>query len=235
MRGTILAVDDEQNILDLVVYNLEAAGFQVLTAKDGKEALKIIREKAPELIILDVMLPEIDGFELLTIVRKETKTPVIMLTAKKEEIDKVLGLEMGADDYLTKPFSPRELVARVKVVFRRKSEEDKDVVKNDHLIKRDDLEVDIMKHQVFLKGKEVELTVKEFDLLKLLMTKPGRVFSRENLLQNLWNFNYYGDTKTIDVHIRHLRQKIEDDPANPRLIKTVRGVGYKFQGDNANE
>jgi len=175
-----------------------------------------------------VMLPEIDGFELLSILRKETKVPVIMLTAKKEEIDTVLGLEMGADDYITKPFSPRELTARVKAVYRRLSEKSS-TPPNEGMLKSGKLKIDAVRHQVFNGDKEVDLTAKEFDLLILLSANPGKVFSRENLLQSLWNYDYCGDTKTIDVHIRHLRQKIEQDPSNPRFVKTVRGVGYKFQ------
>jgi DNA-binding response OmpR family regulator len=227
LKGKILVVDDEQNILDLVVYNLQAAGYKTITAEDGKEAIEKARTGQPDLIILDVMLPEMDGFEILSTIRKETQVPVIMLTAKKEEIDKVLGLEMGADDYLTKPFSPRELTARVKAILRRSGESEAKITQG--IIVNGKLRIDTIKHQVFYGDKEVDLTAKEFDLLKLLITSPGRVFSRESLLQNLWDYDYYGDTKTIDVHIRHLRMKIEEDPANPKFIKTVRGVGYKFQ------
>lgn len=227
LKGKILVVDDEQNILDLVVYNLQAAGYKTITAEDGKEAIEKARTGQPDLIILDVMLPEMDGFEILSTIRKETQVPVIMLTAKKEEIDKVLGLEMGADDYLTKPFSPRELTARVKAILRRSGESEAKTTQS--IIVNGKLRIDTIKHQVFYGDKEVDLTAKEFDLLKLLITSPGRVFSRESLLQNLWDYDYYGDTKTIDVHIRHLRMKIEEDPANPKFIKTVRGVGYKFQ------
>ncbi|MEW6625042.1 MAG: response regulator transcription factor [Bacillota bacterium] len=227
MKGKILVVDDEQNILDLVVYNLEAAGFKAITALTGTEAMEKIRDEQPDLIILDVMLPEMDGFEVLAALRRETKSPVIMLTAKKEEIDKVLGLEMGADDYLTKPFSPRELTARIKAILRRSNEKDTQI--EEKSIIKGDLRIDTVKHQVFLQGREIDLTAKEFDLLKLFAANPGRVYTRENLLQSLWDYDYFGDTKTIDVHIRHLRKKIEADPANPKLIKTIRGVGYKFQ------
>lgn len=227
MKGKILVVDDEQNILDLVVYNLQSAGYTTISATDGKGAIEKVRSGQPDLIILDVMLPEMDGFEVLSTIRKETKTPVIMLTAKKEEIDKVLGLEMGADDYLTKPFSPRELTARVKAILRRAT--DSEVNMGNEIIVRGNLKLDVRKHQVFFADREIDLTAKEFEMLKLLITNPGRVFTRDNLLQTLWDYEYYGDTKTIDVHIRHLRTKIEEDAANPRFIKTIRGVGYKFQ------
>ena len=227
MKGKILVVDDEQNILDLVVYNLQAAGYKTITAENGKEAIEKVRQECPDLVILDVMLPEMDGFEVLSIIRKETQVPVIMLTAKKEEIDKILGLEMGADDYLTKPFSPRELMARIKAILRRAIESEAKTTQD--IIINGKLKVDTIKHQVFYEDSEVNLTAKEFDMLKLLITNQGRVFGRESLLQNLWGYDYCGDTKTIDVHIRHLRMKIEEDPANPKFIKTVRGVGYKFQ------
>ena len=227
MKAKILVVDDEQNILDLVVYNLQTARYKTITAESGLEAIKKTRTEQPDLIILDVMLPEIDGLEVLSTIRKETQVPVIMLTAKKEEVDKILGLEMGADDYLTKPFSPRDLTARVKALLSRSGESE---VKTNHdIIINGKLKIDIRKHQVLYGDKEIDLTAKEFGLLKLLITNPGRVFSRGNMLQSLWDYDYYGDTKTIDVHIRHLRMKIEEDPANPKFIKTVRGVGYKFQ------
>ena len=227
MRGKILVVDDEQNILDLVVYNLQAAGYKTITAENGKEAVEKALAEHPDLIILDVMLPEMDGFEVLSTIRKESQVPVIMLTARKEEIDKVLGLEIGADDYLTKPFSPRELIARIKAILRRSGESESKATQD--IIINGKLKIDTIKHQVFYGDKEINLTVKEFDLLKLLITNQGRVFSRGNLLKSLWDYDYCGDTKTIDVHIRHLRMKIEENPANPRFIKTVRGVGYKFQ------
>lgn len=227
MKGRILVVDDERNILDLVVYNLQAAGYKTIVAENGKDAVEKVRQECPDLVILDVMLPEMDGFEVLATIRKETQVPVIMLTAKKEEIDKILGLEMGADDYLTKPFSPRELMARIKAILRRAIESE--VKTTQDIIINGKLKVDTIKHQVFYEDNEVNLTAKEFEMLKLLITNQGRVFGRESLLQNLWGYDYCGDTKTIDVHIRHLRMKIEEDPANPKFIKTVRGVGYKFQ------
>jgi len=227
LKGRILVVDDERNILDLVVYNLQAAGYKTIVAENGKDAVEKVRQECPDLVILDVMLPEMDGFEVLATIRKETQVPVIMLTAKKEEIDKILGLEMGADDYLTKPFSPRELMARIKAILRRAIESE--VKTTQDIIINGKLKVDTIKHQVFYEDNEVNLTAKEFEMLKLLITNQGRVFGRESLLQNLWGYDYCGDTKTIDVHIRHLRMKIEEDPANPKFIKTVRGVGYKFQ------
>jgi two-component system, OmpR family, alkaline phosphatase synthesis response regulator PhoP len=187
--------------------------------------VNLAKQEHPDLIILDIMLPGQGGLEVCRILRKETKIPIIMATAKVEEIDKILGLELGADDYVSKPFSPRELTARVKAVLRRtssKAEEKEELV-------FEDLAVNLVKHQVRLKGEEVDLKPKEFDLLKLLATSPGKVFTRDTLLEQLWGYDYLGDTRTVDVHMRRLRQKIEEDPANPRLLKTIHGIGYKFQ------
>jgi two-component system alkaline phosphatase synthesis response regulator PhoP len=224
-KEKILVVDDERNIVELVKYNLEKEGYEVVCAYDGIEALNVARQERPDLIILDVMLPGTGGLDVCRTLRKETKTPIIMATAKSEEIDKILGLELGADDYVTKPFSPRELVARVKAVLRRTSTkaEEKDELSFDHLT------INLVKHEVRLKGDEVDLKPKEFDLLKLLCTNPGKVFTRDYLLEQLWGYDYLGDTRTVDVHMRRLRQKIEEDPASPRYLKTVHGIGYKFQ------
>jgi two-component system, OmpR family, alkaline phosphatase synthesis response regulator PhoP len=224
-KEKILVVDDERNIVELLKYNLEKEGYEVLSAYDGFEAVNLAKQDRPDLIILDIMLPGQGGLEVCRILRKETKIPIIMATAKGEEIDKILGLELGADDYVTKPFSPRELVARVKAVLRRTSSkaEEKDE------LAFEDLTINLVKHEIRLKGTEVDLKPKEFDLLKLLATNPGKVFTRDFLLEQLWGYDYLGDTRTVDVHMRRLRQKIEEDAANPRFLKTVHGIGYKFQ------
>jgi two-component system, OmpR family, alkaline phosphatase synthesis response regulator PhoP len=226
-KEKILVVDDERNIVELLKYNLEKEGYEVLTAYDGFEAVNCAKHDRPDLIILDIMLPGQGGLEVCRILRKETKIPIIMATAKGEEIDKILGLELGADDYVTKPFSPRELVTRVKAVLRRTSTkaEEKDE------LSFGDLTINLAKHEIRLKGEEVDLKPKEFDLLKLLATIPGKVFTRDLLLEQLWGYDYLGDTRTVDVHMRRLRQKIEEDAANPCFLKTVHGIGYKFQYD----
>ena len=224
-KEKILVVDDERNISELLKYNLEKEGYEVIIAYDGFEAVNLAKQNHPDLIILDIMLPGQGGLEVCRILRKETRIPIIMATAKVEEIDKILGLELGADDYVSKPFSPRELVARVKAVLRRTSAKAEE---KDELV-FEDLAINLVKHQVSLKGAEVELKPKEFDLLKLLATSPGKVFTRDTLLEQLWGYDYLGDTRTVDVHMRRLRQKIEADPASPRLLKTIHGIGYKFQ------
>jgi len=224
----ILVVDDEPNILELIKFNLENNGFKVITACNGERALEMIKAENPVLILLDVMLPGVDGFELCKIIRRKNETsdiPIILITAKSEEIDKILGLEIGADDYITKPFSVRELIARVKAVLRRADKKDK----NEKIIKISDIIIDVDKHEVTVKGKKIELTPKEFELLKLFALNPGRVFSRDYLLEKIWGYDYLGDTRTVDVHIRHLRQKIEENSDETNYIETVRGVGYKFK------
>jgi len=223
----ILIVDDEVHIVELIKYNLENNGYRAYTAYDGREALKLIDEKDMDLIILDLMLPEVDGLEVCKTVRKrETKgdIPIIMLTAKGEEFDKVLGLELGADDYITKPFSVRELMARVKAILRRAVSDDEE---ND-IIKIGSLSIDIGKHEVLKGENKLDLTLKEFDLLKLLVNNKGKVLTRDSLLDRIWGYEYYGETRTVDVHVRHLRQKIEDDDKNPVFIETIRGIGYRF-------
>jgi len=224
----ILIVDDEESIVQLIHYNLTSAGFETITAGDGRLALQRALTEKPDLMVLDVMLPEMDGFDVVRELRKVSRIPVLMLTARSEELDKVLALEMGADDYLSKPFSPREMVARVKAILRRAAPEK--VGGEERIIQAGPVVMDEERHQVKLNGAEVQLTGKEYELLHFLITNKGRVFSREKLLQQLWDYDYFGDTRTIDVHIRHLREKIETDPANPRYLKTVRGVGYKFEG-----
>lgn len=223
----ILIVDDEETIVQLIDYNLKNAGFLTITAGNGNDAVSLAKEKKPELIILDVMLPGIDGFDVLKAVRKFSNVPVLMLTARTEEFDRVLGLELGADDYLTKPFSTRELIARVKAILRRTSVEPKE--EQIKLIKAGSLTVDEESHKVFVNDTEIQLTAKEYELIKLLVKNKGRVFSRDKLLEQLWGYDYFGDTRTVDVHIRHIREKLENHSGDPQCLKTVRGVGYKFE------
>lgn len=222
----ILIVDDEENIVSLIDYNLKSAGFQTLVAFNGRDGLSTALEHHPDLIILDLMLPKMDGFDVVRELRKSSSIPVLMLTARSEEFDRVLALELGADDYLIKPFSVRELIARVKAILRRSAGNKEEA--SSKMLQVGSITIDEEKHQVYVDENEIDLTTKEYDLLKLLMTNPGRVFSREKLLEQLWDYEYFGDTRTIDVHIRHLRKKIEEDAANPRYLKTVWGVGYKF-------
>ncbi len=226
----ILVVDDERILLDTVRYNLVKAGYEVRTAADGEAALRAAREVSPDLVLLDVMLPKIDGFDVCRTLRQESSVPILMLTARDEEIDKVLGLELGADDYLTKPFSMRELMARVKAMLRRAEmahpEEERPAEKP---LREGELEIDLLSHQANRAGNSLHLKPKEFDLLAFLMSHRGQVFSRDQLLQQLWGYDYLGDSRTVDVHVRWLREKIEADPSNPELIETVRGVGYRFK------
>jgi two-component system alkaline phosphatase synthesis response regulator PhoP len=226
-REKILVVDDERNIVELMKFNLKKEGYDVVTAFDGLEALRVTREEKPELIVLDLMMPELGGLEVCKTLRKESKVPIIIVTAKGEEIDRILGLELGADDYVTKPFSPRELIARIKAVLRRTSQK---ADEKDNLA-FEDLEIDLIKHEVRINNAKIELKPKEFDLLKLLATQSGKVFTRDFLLEQLWGYDYLGDTRTVDVHVRRLRQKIEAKPSNPKFLKTVHGIGYKFQPD----
>ncbi|MCX7950802.1 MAG: response regulator transcription factor [Clostridiales bacterium] len=224
----ILIIDDELHIVELLKYNLEMNGYKVYYALNGNEGINIAYEKKPDLILLDIMLPEIDGFEVCKKIKRDDELaniPIIMLTAKGEEFDKILGLELGADDYITKPFSVRELVARIKVVLRRNTKEEKQT----NIINIGNLTIDMERHEVLKDGKRVELTLKEFELLKLLVLNKGKVMTRDFLLDKIWGYEYYGETRTVDVHVRHLRQKIEEDDKNPKYIETVRGIGYKFK------
>lgn len=227
MNETILVVDDEERLVSLVRAYLQQEGFRVVTARDGREALFAARQAKPELIILDLMMPEVDGWEFIRLHRKERDTPIIVLTARVEESDRVLGLELGADDYVTKPFSPRELVARVRAVLRRTQKEPAQA----ELLRAGVLTLDRTAHLVTLEGTAVDLTPSEFDLLDTLMTTPGRAFSRMELLERLQGEAYEGYERTVDVHVKNLRAKIEEDPRNPRYIETVYGVGYRFTGD----
>jgi DNA-binding response OmpR family regulator len=223
MKAKILLVEDEVKLARVVADYLTAAGFDVLKAYTGKEALAFFRHEKPDLVILDIMLPEMNGLEVAKIIRKESSTPIIMLTAKVEESDRVLGLEMGADDYITKPFSLRELVARVKAVLRRARGE-----VFTPTLRVGDIEIDLQKREVTVAGKPVELTPTEFEILNLLARHPGRVFTRLEILQRIQSYAYESYERTVDVHIRNLRKKIEPDPKNPRYILTVYGVGYKL-------
>ena len=227
----ILVVDDERILLDTLRYNLVKAGYQVRVAGDGATALSLARQERPDLVILDVMLPQMDGFEVCRVLRQESAVPILMLTARDEELDKVLGLELGADDYLTKPFSMRELQARVKAMLRRLDMTR--AVEQDpasERLKEGSLEVDTSSHQATYAGRPLHLKPKEYDLLVFLMRSPGRAFSRDQLLERVWGYDYAGDTRTVDVHVRWLREKVEVDPSSPLLIETVRGVGYRFKG-----
>jgi two-component system alkaline phosphatase synthesis response regulator PhoP len=223
----ILIIDDELHIVELLRYNLEANGYKVSFSLNGREGLNIAFDKKPDLILLDIMLPELDGFDVCKEIKRNKETesiPIIMLTAKSEEFDKILGLELGADDYITKPFSVRELLARIKAVMRRNIKEEQEQSLN-----FGELFIYLDKHEVVKKGEKIELTLKEFELLRLLVMNRGKVLTRDFLLDKVWGYEYYGETRTVDVHVRHLRQKIEDDDRNPRYIETVRGIGYKFK------
>lgn len=224
MAKTILIVDDEKQLVKLVSSYLEQEGFHTLQANDGRQALFVARQEKPDLIVLDQMMPEMDGLEFIRQHRKERDTPIIMLTARVDETDRILGLELGADDYVGKPFSPRELVARVKAVLRRVDKEQA----QSEVLRAADIEVDLASHRVLVADQEVELTPSEFDLLAVLMGSPGRVYSRLDLLEKLQGSAYEGYERTIDVHIKNLRAKIETDPKAPRYIETVYGVGYRF-------
>jgi DNA-binding response OmpR family regulator len=245
MARKILVVDDEAVLVDTIAYNLEQAGYQVMTAANGTSALQMARRETPDLIILDIMLPELDGLEVCRQLRREGNTatiPIMMLTAKSEEIDKVVGLEIGADDYVTKPFGRRELLARVRALLRRSSvltagageelsaqEKSDEVPRANRELVAGPLRIDLAGRRVHCRGEEFELQPKQFELLVYLVRNRGTVLTRDQLLHNVWGYDYVGDTRTVDVHVRWLREKLEEDPANPRLIQTVRGVGYCFR------
>lgn len=230
MSSRILIIDDEKPIVEILKYNLEKNGYSTIEAYDGEEGLRLAQEKNPDLILLDVMLPKMDGFTVLRILRQTMTTPILMLTAKEEEVDKVLGLELGADDYVTKPFSMRELIARVKANLRRSGINNGEGMSNVIIV--NNLSIDLSKYKVEKNGRPIELTSREFDLLKFLVANRGLIFSREMLLEKVWGYEYFGDVRTVDVTIRRLREKIEDDPANPRYIHTKRGVGYYFSEES---
>ena len=228
MAERILVVDDEQSIRTIVEYALREAGFSVVTAARGDDALRVVEREQVDLVVLDLMLPGVDGLEVCKRIRAERSVPIIMLSARGEELDKVLGLELGADDYVTKPFSPRELVSRVKANLRRARIEPR---RRAPLV-AGDLEIDAESRTVTRGGAELPLTYSEFEILHKLAGSPRRVFTREELMNHLWKGSFFGDLRSVDVHVRHLRQKVERDPSAPVLIRTVRGVGYAFGGDD---
>jgi len=224
MGKQILIVDDEPQIVRVLKGYLETAGFQVVTASSGTEAIAAFRHESPDLVVLDLMLPEVDGLDVARAIRRQGDVPIIMLTARVEETDRLIGLELGADDYVTKPFSPREVVARVRAVLRRTERTEP----ASPTLKEGDIVLDPDKRQVTVRGRPVELTPTEFDLLAVLMETPGRVFSRMQLLDKVQGYAYEGYERTVDAHVKNLRQKIEEDPKHPRVILTVYGLGYKF-------
>ena len=226
--GKILIVEDEANIRQLLRYNLEKEGFQVMEAADGLQGLKTAQREKPDLVLLDLMLPGMDGLEVCRTLKGAPATsalPIIMLTAKAEEVDKIIGLELGADDYMTKPFSPRELTARIKAVLRRSQKET--ALPGELQVGR--LRFNFSRYEVSMGGVKLELTPKEYELLKMLATNLGKVFTREQLLEKVWGYEYFGDTRTVDVHVRHLRAKMAADPATADMLETVRGFGYRLR------
>ena len=234
MAKKVLVVDDESNIVDILRFNLQREGYEVLAAYDGQEGLDKARSEGPDLILLDVMLPEKDGFQVCEELRKTDRlTPIIMLTAREEERDRVMGLELGADDYVVKPFSVRELLARVRTNIRRTAvmTEEAPEAGEDRLLRAGRLTVDPDRQTVLKDGQSVDVSQREFELLRLLAASVGTVFSREQLLSQVWNYDYYGDTRAVDVAVRRLREKLEDDPAAPSLLCTRRGGGYYLSGE----
>lgn len=232
MAAKVLVVDDESNIVDILTANLERNGYEVIAAYDGHQALQLALNENPDLILLDCMLPGMDGFDVCRKVRLHSSVPIIMLTAKSEEIDKVLGLELGADDYITKPFSVREVMARVKAQIRRINYAESDH-SDDHQLVFGDLVIDQEAYEVTRGGEPLPLTLREFELLRFLARYAGQVFSRETLLEKVWGYEYYGDVRTVDVTVRRTREKVEPDQNNYRYLLTKRGVGYYFNKDCA--
>ncbi|GAA0788835.1 response regulator [Hathewaya limosa] len=225
-NARILIVDDEEHIQELIKFNLEKNGYKAFCVGNGLDAIKVAKEEIPDLILLDLMLPGMDGYDVCKQIRNDSSLsniPIIMITAKGEEFDKILGLELGADDYITKPFSIRELMARVKAILRRI------VMQNeDKSYRFGNILINFEQHEISKENKKIDLTLKEFELLEILIKNKGRVMTREFLLDKIWGYEYIGETRTVDVHIRHLRKKIEDDDKNPKYIQTVRGIGYRF-------
>jgi len=223
----ILIVDDEKNIVDILRFSLRKEGFSTIEAYDGEQAVELALSEKPDLILLDVMLPKMDGFTVCRKLRQSITTPILMLTAKEEEVDKVLGLELGADDYITKPFSQRELMARIKANIRRTALEEVAATKT-NIVQCGDLRIDCDRYEITRDGQEIELTLREFELVKFLAMHPGQIFTRETLLEKVWGYEYYGDVRTVDVTVRRVREKLERDPSNCEYILTKRGVGYYF-------
>lgn len=229
MDKLILVVDDEAPIVEILKFNLTKSGYRVLAAYDGDEGYRLAISEKPDLILLDVMLPKMDGFEVCKKIREKHSTPIIMLTARDEEVDKVLGLELGADDYITKPFSVRELLARVKANIRRSASDMQSESEGEgDIIKFENLTINPARYEVSKDEKVIDLTLREFELLKFLAMQPGKIFTRETLLEKVWGYEYFGDVRTVDVTVRRLREKVEDNPAAPNFIMTKRGVGYYF-------
>lgn len=230
MSGKILIIEDEKSIVDILRYNLEKNEFETMEAYDGEDGLNKALTGEADLILLDLMLPKMDGFEVCRRLRQvDAQTPVIILTAREEENDKVSGLELGADDYITKPFSMRELMARIKANMRKNARQLMTEAHKDNVLTVGDLKLDADSCEVFRGGRAISLTAKEYDLLKFLLSQPDKAFSREELLEKVWNYGYYGDMRTVDVTVRRLREKIEDNPAQPRYIVTRRGIGYMLR------
>lgn len=229
MAKKVLVVDDEKLIVKGIRFSLEQDGMEVDCAYDGEEALRLATENTYDIILLDVMLPKMDGFEVCQHIREFSMVPVVMLTAKGDDMDKILGLEYGADDYITKPFNILEVKARIKAIMRRSSKKEEKSVENSSIHTFGSMKVDVDSRRVFIENKEVNLTVKEFDLLELLIHNPNKVYSREKLLNDVWGYEYLGDVRTVDVHVRRLREKIESTPSDPKYIHTKWGVGYYFQ------
>jgi len=233
MKKKVLVVDDEQSIVTLLQYNLEQAGFEVVTAMDGQEGKRIAETESLDIIVLDLMLPNLDGMDVCKQLRQQNiMTPILMLTAKDDELDKILGLELGADDYMVKPFSPREVIARVKAILRRtqiQTEAGKDNDQPDEQIQIGRLTIYPEKYEAYFQEEKIELTLKEFELLLFLGQNKGRILTRDQLLSTVWNYDFAGDTRIVDVHISHLREKIEENSKKPAYIKTIRGLGYKLE------
>ena len=233
-KKTILIVDDEKTIVDMLVYNLQKEGYNTLEAGDGEQGISIALEKRPDLVLLDIMLPKMDGLAVCKRIRQSLNIPILMISAKDEEIDKILGLELGADDYITKPFSVRELMARVKANLRKAEITSKSTQIVQHKIQEEnestivvgDLSLDLNKFEVKVRGEVIDLTLREFEVIKYLANQPGQVVTRETLLEKVWGYEYYGDIRTVDVTIRRIREKIEKDTSNPKILITKRGVGY---------
>jgi two-component system response regulator RegX3 len=225
----ILIVEDESSFSEAISFLLGKEGFETDVAENGRTALELFKASAYDLVLLDLMIPEVSGIEVCRAIRTTSMVPIIMLTAKDSEVDKVVGLELGADDYVTKPYSSRELVARIKAVLRRGTNESMDADSNSAIQAAGNIRMDVERHQVTVNGTLINLPLKEFELLEFLMRNAGRVLTRGQLIDRVWGGDYYGDTKTLDVHIKRLRSKIEEDPANPQLIQTIRGLGYKFE------
>ena len=232
MNARILIVDDEPTLLHTLRYNLVREGYEVVTAADGEQALEQARRYRPDLIVLDLMLPKLDGLAVCRQLRRDMNAPILMLTARDDEVDKVVGLELGADDYVTKPFSLRELIARIRALLRRSraAETLAEPEGGKAALRFGDLEIDEGARQVRVRGQEKALKPKEFELLAFMARNRGQALSRDLLLERVWGYEFFGDTRTVDVHVRWLREKIEDDPSHPRRIQTVRGLGYKFEG-----